>query len=68
MSSYGHSIERHGLHDFTLYWTVDNKIQGSRLRFPSARSRDSDRAGAVRFAKRWNVHYDFLGGDNEYQK
>lgn len=51
--SYGHAVQRIG-HDFyRLHWTVDRYYTGSRLRFPRGCSRDTDLAGAKRFAKRW---------------
>lgn len=53
--SYGHSI-RKVMHDcYSIMWTVDAYVQGSRLRHPRGFSRVTDHAGAVRFAKRWDV-------------
>lgn len=43
-------------HDwFRLHWTVDRYYQGSRLRFPRGASRDTDFAGAMRFAIKWGL-------------
>jgi hypothetical protein len=53
--SYGHSIYRMGEDWFRLHWTVDRYYSGSRLRFPRGASRDTDEAGAKRFAKKWGV-------------
>lgn len=53
--SYGHSVQRIGPDHYRLYWTVDHHYSNSRLRFPRTHSRDTDRAGAQRFAKRWNL-------------
>lgn len=53
--SYGHSIER--LCDgYRISWTVDRYLSGSRLRWPTCNSRDTDFNGACRFAKRWRIH------------
>lgn len=53
--SYGHSIFRIGHDHYRLCWTVDRYYSGSRLRFPRGSSRDTDLAGAKRFAKRWGL-------------
>ena len=53
--SYGHYITRIGVDDFSLYWTCDRYVKGSRLRFPTTTRRAADTAGAERFAKKWNV-------------
>jgi hypothetical protein len=50
-----HAIQRFGSDDFRLSWVVDFHYSGSRLRFPRRFTRDTDRAGALRFAKRWGV-------------
>lgn len=47
---------RTGLFGFyVISWTVDRYVQGSRLRWPTTYRRDTDRAGAERFAKKWDV-------------
>ena len=51
-SAYGHAIQHIGGGDFRIYWTVDRYYAGSRLRHPQTASRNTDRAGAERFAKR----------------
>ncbi len=53
--SYGHSIRRIGPDHYRLSWTHDRKVAGSRLRFPTTIRRDTDRAGAERFAKKWGI-------------
>jgi len=53
--SYGHDIQRIGRDHYRLHWTYDRYYSGSRLRFPQGRSRDTDHAGAVRFAKKWGL-------------
>jgi hypothetical protein len=45
-----------GVYDcWMIYWTVDRKVAGSRLRFPTEHSRETDFAGAVRFAKKHDL-------------
>lgn len=55
MSAYGHRIQHIGPDHFRLYWAVDHKHVGSRLRHPRVARRDTDRKGAERFAKRHGV-------------
>jgi hypothetical protein len=50
-----HHIARIGPDHYRLYWTVDRYTKNSRLRLPTRYSRDTDEAGAHRFAKRWDV-------------
>lgn len=50
---YGHQIHRLGENDYRISWTYDTK--SARLRWPRRVSRDTDRAGAERFAKRWGI-------------
>ena len=52
---YGHSVRRIGPDHFRLGWTVDYKYPTSRLRYPRGFDRDTDLAGAKRFAKRWRI-------------
>lgn len=40
-----------------MSWVVDYYYPGSRLRHPRTFTRYTDDAGAVRFAKRWNIHF-----------
>ena len=55
-SSYGHHVKRLlGGEDYRISWTVDFYYEGSRLRFPRTFSRDTDKAGAERFCRRWKV-------------
>jgi len=53
--SYGHSIHRIGRDHYRLTWVVDRYYSGSRLRHPRVSDRDTDHAGAVRFARRWKL-------------
>jgi hypothetical protein len=55
--SYGHAIKRFGCEHYRLSWTVDRYYEGSRLRYPTRITRDTDRAGAKRFADKWNVKF-----------
>jgi len=53
--SYAHRIRREREDEYVISWTVDRYYKGSRLRHPLGRSRDTDRKGALRFAKKWNI-------------
>lgn len=53
--SYGHAVRRIGNDHYRLHWTVDRYYPNSRLRFPRGHSRDTDLAGARRFAQRWQL-------------
>ncbi len=54
--SYSHHIQHFASWGFfRISWTVDKYVSGSRLRFPATYRRDTDRAGAERFAKKWGV-------------
>jgi len=53
--SYGHRVSKVGPDHYRLQWTVDRYYAGSRLRHPRVDWRDTDKAGAERFAKRWGV-------------
>lgn len=44
-----------GFDHYRLSWTFDTKVAGSRLRFPRTITRDTDYAGAMRFAKKWEL-------------
>ena len=58
MSSYAHHIRRLELFGDVIYrltWTVDHKYPSSRSRFPRIHTRDTDEAGARRFAKKWGI-------------
>lgn len=52
-SAYGHAISEIGWGDYRLHWVVDRYYAGSRQRHPRPCHRDTDKAGAIRFAKRW---------------
>ena len=53
--SYGHHIRAIGPDHYRLSWVVDFKYPSSRLRFPRSYDRDTDEAGANKFAKRWGL-------------
>ena len=53
--SYGHRIQLDPWGGYTISWTVDRYYRDSRQRHPRRYRRETDRAGAERFAKRWNV-------------
>lgn len=52
---YGHDFRKIANDHYRLSWTIDRKHEGSRLRFPTSFSRDTDEAGAKRFAKKWRL-------------
>jgi hypothetical protein len=53
--SRSHKIQRLCRDCYRLSWTVDRYYSGSRLRFPTRYTRDTDEAGARRFAKKWGA-------------
>lgn len=53
--AYGHSIKRIEKDHYRLSWTIDRKVKGSRLRHPTTTTRNTDAAGALRFAKKWEL-------------
>lgn len=57
-SSYGHRIDRIAPDCYRLSWIVDRYYSGSRLRFPTTKTRDTDEAGAARFAKRRELPFE----------
>lgn len=54
-SSYGHRIRRLGHDWYRISWAFDRYYASARLRFPQCREKDTDEAGAKRFAKKWGV-------------
>jgi hypothetical protein len=52
-TAYAHNIRRIGADHYRLSWSFDTKIAGSRLRWPRTITRDTDEAGALRFARKW---------------
>lgn len=50
--AYGHAISALGGGDYRLHWMVDRFYSGSRLRHPRPSHRDTDLAGAIRFARK----------------
>lgn len=55
--SYGHNIKLFDDGYCRLYWSVDRYYAGSRLRFPTEYTRNTDKAGGRRFAKRWGLQF-----------
>lgn len=53
--SYGHWLRRMGEDWYRIGWVVDFYYPDSRLRFPRGFHRDTDLAGAQRFAKKWKL-------------
>ena len=53
--SYGHRIKREREDEYVISWFFDRYYKGSRLRHPQGRSRDTNRKGALRFAKKWKL-------------
>lgn len=53
--SYGHRIVKERDDEYVISWHYDRYYTGTRGRFPQRRSRDTDLAGARRFAKRWGL-------------
>ena len=54
-SAYGFRIERLSYGDYRLHWPSDRYYERSRLRHPTGGTRDTDEAGALRFAKKHGV-------------
>ena len=55
--AYAQRIQPIAFDFYRLHWVVDFYVAGSRLRHPRSFSRDTDTAGAVRFAKRWDLEF-----------
>ena len=53
--SYGHRVRKIEHDWYCLSWCVDFYYSGNRLRHPRGFRRDTDEAGAKRFAKRWKL-------------
>lgn len=53
--SHGHHVRKIGPDHYRLTWAVDRHYSGSRLRHPVTYRRDTDLAGAQRFARRWSL-------------
>lgn len=53
--SCNHSVKRMGRDWYRMGWTVDFYYPDSRLRFPRRFNRDTDFAGAMRFAIKWDL-------------
>jgi hypothetical protein len=59
--SYGHRVIDFGNDIYRVSWVVDRYYPTSRLRHPRGCSRDTDKAGAERFAKRWGIAWPLTG-------
>lgn len=53
---YHHHVQRLCSDTFRLSWRFDYKVAGSRLRFTRVMTRDTDEAGARRFAAKWGCN------------
>jgi hypothetical protein len=63
---YGHHCEKIETRWGTWYeisWMWDRYYKGSRLRFPTGMTRETDEVGARRFCKKWNI--PFPGSEDE---
>lgn len=54
---YGHRIRRERFDEYVISWITD--LRSGRLRYPKGKSRDTTRKGAMRFAKKWGVRFEF---------
>lgn len=52
---YSHRISKIMEGWYEISWTYDRYYDGSRLRHPTGMRRQTDEAGARRFAKKWGV-------------
>jgi hypothetical protein len=64
-TAYAHNIRRIGADHYRLSWSFDTKIAGSRLRWPRTITRDTDEAGAMRFARKWGCSMPTVGGNRQ---
>lgn len=51
----GHRIKRLFPGCYEISWVVDRYVKGSRLRFPTEYRRETDLAGAKRFARKHEI-------------
>lgn len=56
-NSHGFRVQDLGGGFYRLHWIVDRYYRRSRLRHPTSYSRDTDREGARRFAKRHGLEW-----------
>jgi hypothetical protein len=55
---YGHRVQKLGPDwGYRLHWTWDRYYPDQRVRYPQRMYRDTDRAGAERFVKRWGLSW-----------
>ncbi len=52
---YGHRIYKIGDDEYLISWSYDTKPNGVRYRIVKRSSRYTDKKGAIRFAKKWNL-------------
>lgn len=58
MASYGHDVRRLSILGSVYYrlsWQVDYRPKGSRIRYPRTITRNTNKAGALRFCKKWKI-------------
>ena len=53
--SYNHRIKKEREDEYVISWVTDRYYAGSRLRHPLGHRRDTNKKGALRFAKKWNI-------------
>lgn len=51
--SHNHGVKKIGPDHYRLSWEVDRRSKSVRYRLPTRHTRDTDEAGAKRFAKKW---------------
>ncbi len=54
-SSYGHKIKMLSPGIWRISWVMDRYIAGNRQRHPTGYQRITDRDGAERFARKWDI-------------
>jgi len=59
MSSYGHNCKPMWFFGptYRLSWVVDRHQRGSRLRFPTRYTRDTEESGAKKFCKKHGIEF-----------
>lgn len=58
MGGYGHQIRQLGPNRFIISWVWDKRYARRGIRYPRRMARDTDTAGARRFAKKWNLTFN----------
>ena len=55
---YGHFCKHYKTFDYyRIGWVFDRYYSGSRLRYPQTIARDTDKKGALRFCKKWEIPF-----------